>query len=156
MCTASLLQEAKKANTMLSSLDIVFTRHLSRSSEWWNLHLPIIIVPAHRSAGSCIYLPLLPGSPAPRWGRWSARPSPNQKKKRKEKPRFCVWGHSWTQFPVWQCNTLTIWVTGPSSTVTSISRSIYQFNSFIFLITKLLSLWACAERLWLLIKMELY
>lgn len=54
------------------------------------------------------------------------------------------------------CNTLTIWVTGPSPTVTSISRSIYQFNSFIFLITKLLSLWACAERLWLLIKMELY
>lgn len=54
------------------------------------------------------------------------------------------------------CNTVTIWVTGPSPTVTSISRSIYQFNSFIFLITKLLSLWACAERLWLLIKMELY
>ena len=46
--------------------------------------------------------------------------------------------------------------TRPSPTVTSISRSIYQFNSFIFLITKLLSLWACAERLWLLIKMELY
>lgn len=90
MCTASLLQEAKKANTMLSSLDIVFTRHLSRSSEWWNLHLPIIIVPAHRSASSCIYLPLLPGPPAPRWGRWSARPSPNHKKKKRKTQILCL------------------------------------------------------------------
>lgn len=82
--------------------------------------------------------------------------SPPERKTGREKATFCVWGHSYTQFPVWQCNTLTIWVTGPSPTVTSISRSIYQFNNFIFLITKLLSLRACAERLWLLIKMELY
>lgn len=89
---------------------------------------------------------------APQMRMVSCLPLPPLKKRKK----FCAWGHSWTQFPMWQCNILTIWVTGPAPTVTSISRSIYQFNSFIFLITKLLSLWACAERLWLLIKMELY
>lgn len=66
------------------------------------------------------------------------------------------YGQSQNSFPHVVAQHTNHTATRPSPTVTSISRSIYQFNSFIFLITKLLSLWACAERLWLLIKMELY
>lgn len=146
----------RPVHTMLSSLDIVFKCRLSRSAE------PVTESPPphyHRGqptelqAFVSVYL-CSSAPPAPRW-RGQINPLKRRKKK-KEAAEFHVWGHSRTQFPTWQYNTLTIWVTGPSPTVTSISRSIYQFNSFIFLITKLLSLWACAERLWLLIKMELY
>lgn len=158
MGTALLFQETKKTYTY-HAFEFRHCIQMPPVKEFWNSHGIFTCPlwhgqPTERQAFVSVYLSyLLLGPPAPRQ-RW--RSNPPKRRKKKETATFRVWGHSRTQFPTWQYNTLTIWVTGPSPTVTSISRSIYQFNSFIFLITKLLSLWACAERLWLLIKMELY